>query len=114
MVARLAIPEEEESKVGLSEIAARCEQHGFPDIVRQFAHAAGDELPTTRATAVEGRMLLRNTELAHADVVGHGGPERDMASMPRARSWDDGAHLLMQLLAESSSLFRVRKAGPAG
>lgn len=107
-VAHLAIPAQEAELVGLSTLAAKFEGCGLPDVVKQFAHAAGDNMPTTMATAMEGRMLLKNIELAHADMVAHD-PRMGMAHTPRARSWSEGAQLLMRILTESSSLFRTRR-----
>ncbi|KAL3930252.1 MAG: hypothetical protein SGPRY_001618 [Prymnesium sp.] len=112
VVAHLAIPREEETRVTLGRLAQVLAEHQLPDAVAQFAHAAGDTLPTTRATAMEGRMLLKNIELAHLDMISHD-PRLDMRRATRAKSWEEGVQFLMKLLAESSSLFRTRRVAGA-
>lgn len=111
-MAHLAIPREEETRVTLDRLAQVLAEHQLSDAVAQFAHAAGDTLPTTQATAMEGRMLLKNIELAHLDMISHD-PRLDMRCTTRAKSWEEGVRFLMRLLAESSSLFRTRRVAGA-
>lgn len=82
--------------------------HGMPDIVAQFAHAAGDSMPTTAGSAYEAISLLRHMEEVLADLRSAVVSLSFTARQP-ADDWGEAVDAIQTLLSKHSSAFRNKR-----